>query len=279
MPIKPEGESQKGPGYFTKQDFLRRYPDLLPPGCTWQGMVARGEVLTPEVLMNALSRAKEVLITEPGPNLYQRQRFAPSWFGYWEGLIGELFGQRSESRPGFTSSERLKPFEKIRDCVAGEESGVLFVAGAEGHYGHVYAAEYMKRRVITIWVFEQDNYFVVKERPAPFLPLEVRLSMWHYFGIDYLAVIPLRHPEVDINTHYAARFQELGVTYCFATDGDPYLEEKIARGKRSSFTTIPRAPVPSTTERVRFLFETGDEEVSALSITELVERMLEQSVS
>lgn len=207
----------------------------------------------PEHLTLALSRAKEFLITEPGPNLLRRRHFAPIWLDFWGKLSQQFCNQRTESRPGFTRSGNLWPFGKIRDCVEGEVSGALFVAGAEGHYGHVYAAQFMGMWVTPVWAFEQDSYFATKERRNPFLPLELRLSMWEHFGIDYLTVSPERDSDVDLNTHYARLFQKLGVTYCFATEGDPDLVEKIDRGAISPFRIIPRVSVPSTTVQVEHL--------------------------
>jgi hypothetical protein len=252
--------------YFTQRDCdFRQY---LPPECTWQEMIRTGEVIEPETLIKILLLAKNFLITAPGPNRAARSELVPPWYDQWWRLILDSQPEKKKLRP-FT---QVKPYLTENSLV--DHSGVLFVAGAEGHEGHLHAASYMKENVLcTILAFEQDSYFTIvgKERGAPFLPLEVRLSMWHYSpSVDLLTVLPERMLGVPEDEHYQALFEQLGARYCFAEAIDPNCEEKIARGEKVSFLVIPHLPVAPTTDRVEHLFPESEPLESTAEITKLI---------
>jgi len=267
-----ESEPLGNQDYLTQKDLLRKYPDLLPKDCTWQRMLEKEEILAPSVLLKILTRAEQFLVETPGPNWELRHLLAPRWFGYWQELIWKK-EKDYPKRAVYVKSDSSKPFEKVgkylkhlkRTGSPYMEGGVLFVAGAEGHEGHIYAASHMSSYEFCIWVFEQDEYFVNKKRKAPYLPLPVRLSMWAHWGIDVVTVAPLRNPQVSEKDHYQALFNQTGAHYCFATEDDPNLQEKISRGKPNPIQIMRRQiePVPiipklnvfSTSDRVSRLFD------------------------
>lgn len=244
----------EAPHYFTQKDLE---PHLsLPAGCNWRTMIARQEVLAPAVLATVLKQAKDFLVTQPGPNLARRRQLAPPWLDYWLDKIENWFDLEN-SRPGFVCSYKLMTFNEVADFLKRnqlvESSGILFVAGAEGHEGHVRAAKYMAWHCqAPIWVFEQNSYLMKKERKLPFLPLEVRLSMWQRSPLSVLTVAPEKLPAVSESEHYLGLFKQLGARYCFADDRDPNREEKIKRGELADFLIISHLPVASTTERVEY---------------------------
>lgn len=257
MSQRPEEENREPPYYFTQKDLLHRYPDLLPSNSSWPEMMERKEIFSPKILFAILQQAKEFLMNEPGLYKTDRQNLAPLWFDYWEELIKEKIGQREKAKSNFVQGLHLIQFNKVKSFLEGEgrDGGVLFVAGAEGHYGHVQAAKFMKMLVDTVvWAFEQDSYISAKDRRAPFLPLPVRLSMWDYFGIDIVTVSPEKDVNIPVNDHYKSLFDNLGAKYCFATEDDPNLDLKIQRGELALFLVIPKVRVETTTDRVQKLF-------------------------
>lgn len=245
----------ENPHYFTQKDLE---PHLsLPPDCTWQRLVEQREVLAPKVLLDVLRYAKWFLAEEPGPNMYRRRELAREWFRIWEKQIPESLDILRDPRD-FVASDKVMPFEEVANFLNKRQgaSGVLFVAGAEGHAGHLHAASYMAGSVdYPVWVFEQDRYLLQKKRKAPFLPLAVRLSMWHYSPLAVLTVAPNRPPHLSEASHYANLFQRLGADFCFADEDDPHCEEKIKRGKPADFLIITHLPVERTTNRVKKLFD------------------------
>lgn len=127
-------------------------------------------------------------------------------------------------------------FEKLSGLLKAKypnkDTGMLFVAGAEGHKGHVWAARYMANIVpVTIWGFEQPEYMRRKARKAPFLSLPLRLSMWFYKPLlNHLTVLPLNESSTSDNDHYNELFMRSGARYFFVHEKDPYLTEKLGRG-------------------------------------------------
>lgn len=143
------------------------------PECTWQELLSEGKAISPSFLVRILEDAKKFLITEAGPNLGRRQFLVPKWLDYW---IDWLSAIRSEEYGAteFVRSERLVPFESVKRLLeeTGQirNSGVLFLAGGEGHPGHVFAANYMRRKwvdynqLFSVWAFEQEPYLAKKPR-------------------------------------------------------------------------------------------------------------------
>lgn len=236
-------------------EYLRGFRISGLEGVDYGRMTAEHLVISPLPLANILTSAFQYLRTFPGEHLNERRELAPEWLGWW---INYLSGFPS-SNELLVPSDKLKSIEDIGGVLRSrkEASGVLFVAAAEGHEGHRHAARWMKDHVKTVvWLFEQDEYLKRKPRGAPFLPLEVRLSMWaHHPGVDLASITPYTDClNVDeLNAYYKRIFKTTDATYCFATKGDPNLEAKIGRGQSAKFTTIPFFPVPSTTERVEIL--------------------------
>ena len=125
-------------------------------------------------------------------------------------------------------------------------------AGGEGHPGHRHAVDWMAKYVrVKILLLDKDEYLEGKKRGGPFLPLEVRLSMWsHHYGVDILSVMSSKQSTSSQAEHYGEIFALIGADYCFVTEEDPNADEKRSRGRRASFTLIPRLDVPSTTDMV-----------------------------
>jgi hypothetical protein len=225
---------------------------------SWVEMLDRGVVLAPHKVLLALEQAEKFLVTTPGPNLQRRKVLAPEWFGYWK---RKLENQDVESEDGLVSSaDKLVKFDEIARFLfskyGDERTGMSFVAGAEGHKGHVYAAKYMARVVpVTIWGFEQDEYMQRKDRKAPFLSLPLRLSMWVHEGtLTHLTVLPRNTRDLPDNDHYNELFVHSGVKYFFVHEKDPYLTEKLARGEQDLDRTISHDFTDlSTTEVVQEL--------------------------
>lgn len=247
-----------------KPEYFTHFESQNLPDCNWREMLARKEVLSPLVITKVLLEAREFLTTEPGPNLEKRRRIVPPWISYWTTrLVGLTAYSLIETRPGFVRSEKLMTYDRVggwleeRGCQ--NYAGVLFVAGAEGHAGHVYAANYMAsqrvrgRPLFSVWSFEQDSYLMCKERKAPFLPLELRLSMWNFHRPEIITVSPEKRTDVSDKDHYDKLFKLLGVKYCFADEKDPYRDQKIQRGRTDINVIIPHIDIEGTTERVEKL--------------------------
>ncbi len=220
----------------------------------WRKILEIGEPVDRKSLQDFLTSANEFLTREPGPHLAERREYSIDWLRWWSEFIK---AQRTDQRPGL-----LLPIEHIRrykdpDII----TGVLFAGGMEGHRGHRHAVNWMLSFVRPVLLLEQDEYLASKERKAPFLPLNIRLSMWSFYSPDLIiSVLPKRNPEVSEKDHYQTIFDATGAEYCFATEGDPNQEEKRVRGKPATFTLIPYAPAAPTTFRVQRL----DSEVDSI---------------
>src|SRR3989344_8855359 len=251
-----------------KPRFFINFESEALPKITWQEMLDKKVVFAPQNVLAALKEAEQLLVTHPGPNFARRKVLAPEWFGYWKDL---LKAPQLESGTGLVSSgDKLVKFEDLSSLLEtkyrDENTGMLFVAGAEGHKGHVHAAKYMARVVpVTIWGFEQDEYMQRKARKAPFLPLPLRLSMWFYeSALTHLPVLPINLSGLPDNDHYNELFLRAGVKYFFVHEKDPYLEQKLERGNQDLDRTI-RHPFPdlSTSEAVEKLMpEVSSEELN-----------------
>ena len=156
------------------REFFTNFESPHMPNVGWQEIVAEHKVIEPARLIAILRDAKTFLITAPGPNLERRKILVPNWFNYWFGRI--IFDRAPSQYPvgnDFTHSVKLAGYEEVAERLLWhrtKESGLLNLAGAEGHDGHIFAAKYMAERVYTIWAFEQDQYFQTqtKLRGAPF---------------------------------------------------------------------------------------------------------------
>lgn len=244
-------------------EYLRSFESDLPlPDITWQEMVEHQKVFAPWLAKKALIQAKNKLMSEHGPHLDQRRELAPKWLDPW---INDILGQGQTCGSQLVSSTKIMPIDKIKKYLiktgSWRNSSVLNVAGAEGHPGHRYAADYMvERGFFPIWVFEQDSYFhEYKVRKEPFLSLELRLSMWsHYFNDCILTVAPECDSGASLNNHYQTLFNQTGARYSLAYLGDPNLPQKINRGEFRPDLIIPVLPdVQRTTNRVRRLLLKG----------------------
>lgn len=268
--------------FLTESDLQPHIKDFLAES-SWEMMISEGVVFGPNRLREILRKARRLLETAPGPNLATRYELAQGWFSYWNQLISDKAEEMPDGQSPFVKSAKLMPVDNVVAYLAGSsyrhhESGVLFVAGAEGHEGHLHAAKWMTDHLgswpCPIWVFEQNSYFAVKERGLPFLPLLVRLSMWHYYpGLRIITVAPERRAGVPEATHYQEIFDHLGATYCFAEELDPHRKEKVGRGEPAPFLVIPHLPVEATTTRVERLLDWDgdkDEETIADRIRELL---------
>jgi len=250
------------------EQYLYSFESDALPNIGWQEMLDNRIVFASKNVITALSEAEQLLITHPGPNLERRKILAPEWFGYWKKLLTAF---PYESDTGLISSgDKLVKFEDLSALLGikyrDENTGMVFVAGAEGHKGHVHAAKYMAKVVpVTVWGFEQDEYMQRKARKAPFLPLPLRLSMWFYeSALTHLTVLPINLSGLPDNDHYNELFLRAGVKYFFVHEKDPYLEQKLERGNQDLDRTI-RHPFPelSTSEAVEKLMpEVSSEELN-----------------
>lgn len=257
----------------TSPEYLKGFESPLLKGITWEQMVEERKVINPNLLKQILIEANQWLTTEPGPHLEDRQEGAKEWLEWWISYL-EKFCDANKLTTGekLIPSKKLLPLEDMSQEMSferamGETAGVLFMGGGEGHEGHRFAVSYMKQCVgKVVLLFEQEEYIQQKERGGSFLPLKVRLSMWSYFEkTDYISVIPQREENENLSFHYQNIFTQTNANYCFATEGDPYLLEKINRGEYAPFLVIPaltnrvtRTIVPRTTERVQKLMADVD---------------------
>lgn len=217
-----------------RDGYFYNFKTELIPQVTWQEVLEDKVLVTPRELINILDEAREFLSTAEGPNLMKRRELAGEWFGWWR---LNLIMHNTRSEYDFdVLRKKLCPIERVRNRLPGvgafyKDSGVLNVAGAEGHAGHVAAAFEMSEKVHAIWAFEQDSYFKLKPRPAPFLPLTVRLWMWAYSPLSIVTVSPEVSTDLTLNDHYQKLFNLMGADRSFADVYDPNLEVKIRRGK------------------------------------------------
>jgi len=251
-----------------KPEFLSRSHDVVS-SATWQEMLGSGKPFNAAILREYLLDSYLHLITEPGPNLDKRRELelSDSWLWFWVDYLEAFEHHQDFNHAHLVSFEKLAEAIKIEKENAtvikvpedggGASSGVLFVGGLEGHEGHRLAVDWMLRHVnVPVVLFEQDEYFNIKERKKPFLPLQVRLSMWSYYNRNlFMSVLPLKEEGVSERRHYQNLFDRIDADFCFATSGDPHEEEKRGRGKEAYFTLIPYRNVPRTTLRVQKLFE------------------------
>lgn len=228
-------------------EYLSHFGKDLKINSRWQEILETGEPVDRKSLLEFLISANEFLTTEPGPHLNERREYSRDWLRWWTDYIKAL---KFDQRPAL-----LLPIGHIRRYNDQDKrTGVLFAGGMEGHRGHRNAVDTMLSFVKPILLFEQDEYLASKERKAPFLPLNVRLSMWSLYSPDLIiSVLSKRDPGVSEKDHYQAIFDLTGADYCFATEGDPNQEEKRTRGKPARFTLIPFTPTVPTTFRVQKL--------------------------
>lgn len=218
----------------TTGEYFHSFESDALPKIDWQEMFDKKMVFAPQNVVAALKEAEGLLVTLPGPNLERRRILAPKWFEYWKEL---LTTSSYESDTGLVpSGNKLIEFEGLPGFLETRykdiNTGMIFVAGAEGHKGHLHAAKYMAGKVpVTIWGFEQPKYMQRKARKAPFLPLSLRLLMWFYVPeITHLTVLPRNVSGKSDNDHYNGLFVSSGARYFFVHEKDPYLKEKLARG-------------------------------------------------
>jgi len=298
------------------KQFLHSFESDVLPQITWQKMLDNKLVIAPQIVLSALTEAEQLLVTHPGPNLERRKILAPEWFGYWKNLL--------EAKPHdfgselVTSGNKLVKFEELSELLRAkykdERTDMLFVAGAEGHKGHVFAAKYMANVVpVTVWGFEQPGYMQRKTRGAPFLSLPLRLSMWFYEqSLTHLTVLPQNHVGLPDNDHYNKLFVQSDVKYFFVQERDPHLDEKLTRGGQDlnervisqdfsllstteavqklspdvelediyryfvqrKLLMIPHMPVASTADRVRRSFDDGTSSNENYNVHELLKSSL-----
>lgn len=215
------GEREKG-------RYFNHFESVHAPPLSWQEMLRTGEKIAPDILSKVLTDAYDFLITEPGPNLERRKKMAPDWFRYWIDLCESVSGNTKIKR-------KLFEFENISTQLEYRpvDSGILMLAGGEGHKGHRNAARIMKSRVpVVVFAFDQPDLLRNKSRGGEFLPLAVRLSMWDLSPyVDIISVMPPMVPGMGVNEHYDSLFHSCGATMQFVQESDPHLHLKAQRRK------------------------------------------------
>ena len=234
---------------FTKEDIL--------PGITWQEMLSARMYIGPRPLLRFLSEAKTWLIEEEGPNLINRILYVPGWLDLWI----KLLRKKQEISDEIIYDPEVNvatPFGEVAELIERNGrigSGIIFMAGGEGHGGHRYAIDYMKRDLkYSVLALEEDVYNEThKVRGGNFLPLEVRISMWLHYGVRCVTVLPTQEEGIDINTHYQSLFAQSGAERFAFTASDPDAWEKRQRGNP---LIIPHRDTEiGTTDRVKRLME------------------------
>lgn len=226
-------------------EYLKGFSSDLLATISWESLLKREFPIEQEILRQSLKGANNFLTSEPGPNLTKRRGFSDDWLGWWIRLLD------SPKKPG-----QITQFEMIPGVAKNRKwpTGVLFCGGLEGHRGHRWAVTWAHSFVTPVLLFEQEEYLGEKARGGAFLPLSVRLSMWAYYSQDLIiSVLPTRRNGESDETFYKRIFDQTGADYCFATEGDPYQEQKRGRGKAENFTLIPMTPTPHTTDMVQRL--------------------------
>ncbi len=227
-------------------------------------------VYSPGVIIEALKVAKDCLDNYPGENIEQRRATSEGWLGWW---IEEL-ARCTDNGFAFMKTYNVNEFNKLGeeflksnqlvDFLNGKPiPAVWFVAGLEGHEGHRYALDSIlsKKRIIPVIVIEREEYLLRKDRKYPFLPLELRVSMYsHYLRRRGNRGIILCNPystfvsDQYLDDIYIDLMERLHAIVCLPNANDP---EGTFNGKikRSVFLNsdwvIPYLDVPSTTQRVR----------------------------
>jgi hypothetical protein len=239
-----------------RHKYFRNFESARKPDISWPELINQQKVFAPWVVKEVLQEAKEFLITREGKHQARRKELSPEWFDPW---IYEILPTQAERGNRLISSINIMPIERVsrylRDSGYYSFSGVLNVGGAEGHPGHLFCARHMiYKGFYPVWIFEPDEYFDIKVRGAPFLTLDLRLSMWaNYFDYGIVTVAPNREQGVSIQTHYQELFNLSGARYSLATRFDPNAEQKISRGDFHPDLIIPYINTPRTTKRVRRL--------------------------
>lgn len=243
-------------------------------------MVWQGTVYSPATLEHILAIAKSFLKTAPGPNRKRRSDLAEKMFSYWEDLAYGISDQYDRHGSPYTKHDALVRFEEVQSRGGIERARINFSAGAEGHLGHRVLFWQMKKppEICNFFLgegpvvlgLEQDTYFSRPEsgkaRPAPFLPLPVRFSMWAWYPyVDIVTVLPEKPPGEEAAGFYNRIFEELvggsEQGYFFAPSNDPLYQEKVRRGRGNVLSEVMRhrclvvdsVNTPSTTFRVTSL--------------------------
>lgn len=242
-----------------------------------------------EQLLQYLKLARAVLHNNPGPHQEVRRRSLKDWIDYWINLL--------ESSPQTNYFDSLRPniphicpFEQVAQHVATIRSlrpdllvGVLNAAGFEGHPGHRFALDHMVTTagVFPILLFEPDYNFTMlnKQRPRPLLDLKARMAMWSTYQSCGLMSVTPDYPvvlnSVDLTSFYQEIFDKTGADVSFAYDQDPFLEQKITRGRFHLGQIIPYHDTTSTTMRVEKLFPDLELDNDAPDVSELWRRTIQ----
>lgn len=233
----------------------------------WEEMTKMGVAMAPGYLGLLLSEAERFYVTEVGEYLNLRQTWDLVWLKNWVDYY-----QQFDDGEKWQKAERFVGWQKLPERVKswqeqGYTVGILTLSNGGGTEGHKHALRWMKNHVDkVVWGFERESFSSRHKGELPFLPLEMRLSMWHWWReaggvqIDALSVLPeAPTDESELNWHYRGLMTDVGVDYCFGTEGDPNFLDKIARGRRQSrFTIIPALDGLSTGEMSRKLFDGVD---------------------
>jgi len=200
--------------------------ELIPIELRWQHMLETGETIPPQQLAPIFAEAKHDLMTVPGPNSDKRQALVPDWFDYWISLCTNYEGE--------SAKRKLFEFGQIKSELEEKSwlmSGLLMLAGGEGHRGHRDAASIMQSKVsIVIFAFEEPEYLEQHKQRGEFLPLEVRLSMWNLCPkVHILSVLPPKPINISTEAHYELLYKTSGASMQFVENRDPYLKLKQVR--------------------------------------------------
>lgn len=231
-------------------EYLKDFRDPSIEKFKLEGILESGEPIPREVLLDYLIQANRFLTLTQGPNLFTRKEIVPTWLGWWIDFL-------NKSDPN-DDCGKIAPIENIHNLLEkGKSSGVLFAAGLEGLVGHRSAVDWMITNVDNlVLILEQENYLAKKDRGAPLLELGARISMWAYYNSRIIVSVgPVKESDISEKDHYQTLFNLTKADYCFATEGDPNLKQKIARGKKADFLVIPFINTPPTSNAVKRLFE------------------------
>lgn len=254
--------------YFNQSHWEAGLPSWLNP----ELMMEEGIILPRNRLWKILQRAEKFLITAPGDNLNVRKKFVPEWLGKWGEILQPEWPWPNEvEKGGFVQTQNILPWKKLgwvveKENASGMLTGLATMAGGEGHRGHIFFLEQMKKTLgnngVAVLALEADEYMRSKARKAPFLPLPLRMSMWIYAGYNYVTMMPERPKglvtDVQIEAFYRSKFGDSRCDYSFATRDEPspaVASAKAKRGKVDLDTLLPSLTTISTSKLVQQLID------------------------
>lgn len=240
-------------------EYLHDFKPECYQGISVEEMLDKQIVVHPAILHQALSEALVYLRTAPGPNLERRKILAEEWLTPWITIFARevkpVKGHELIRSYGVFTFERIK--EYMHESMKSIRSGLIFMAGAEGHPGHIWAMQHIRNTHAypVVLAIDQPEVVEAKSRGGVFLPGWMRYSMWALSPyVDAVTQIPTRPENVNAAQFYNDIARQLDPAYFFATIGDKHFQEKVARSRlQADFLGIPPLPTESTTFRVESL--------------------------